>query len=108
MSMTPSESFSDSPSTEYGKSPSGASYGFARIPPTDLAWAAGIVDGEGYVSIDTTFVLRLSVSNTDPRITDRLLHLFGGSKHQYQPRQNQTSLCHYWVCQLWRAVSVLE
>src|SRR5436305_1549913 len=55
---------------------------------TDLAWAAGCVDGEGCVSIRTQkvgrsarlqFALYLAVSNTDPRMPARFHELFGGS-----------------------------
>jgi hypothetical protein len=63
-----------------------------RIEPqsTDLAWAAGIIDGEGHIQISRrkldkptrktagwSFCVR--VGNTDPRMTDRLWQLFGGS-----------------------------
>lgn len=57
---------------------------------TDLAWAVGIVDGEGCISLirikrydsygtGVTFDLRLDVANTDPRMPARLKTLFGGS-----------------------------
>ena len=57
---------------------------------TDLAWAAGFVDGEGCIALcrraqkikDKTYhcyVLRLSVANTDLRALERLKGMFGGS-----------------------------
>lgn len=56
----------------------------------DLAWAAGIVDGEGSINLikmkrydsygtGLTFDLRLDVGNTDPRMLVRLKDIFGGS-----------------------------
>lgn len=50
---------------------------------TDLAWAAGIVDGEGCIHIARNgperWLLRVSVCNTDFRMTGRLFGLFGGN-----------------------------
>jgi hypothetical protein len=62
---------------------------------TDLAWAAGIVDGEGCISIRRAYVakdrlgksrtskpqyaLYLAVGNTDPRMPQKLCDMFGGS-----------------------------
>lgn len=55
---------------------------------TDLAWAAGIVDGEGSICLiqmkrykpggsGLTWDLRLDVGNTDPRMLLRLRRIFG-------------------------------
>jgi hypothetical protein len=55
---------------------------------TDLAWAAGCVDGEGCISIrqvraansrELQFAMYLAVGNTDPRMPLRLRELFGGN-----------------------------
>lgn len=50
---------------------------------TDLAWAAGIIDGEGCISLNNEhrvqYLLRISVTNTDLRMLTRLRDLFGGS-----------------------------
>lgn len=56
-----------------------------------VAWAAGITDGEGCIALsrdklsDTaeSYSLRVSVSNTDPKMLDKLKAMFGGviSKH---------------------------
>jgi hypothetical protein len=62
----------------------------------DLAWVAGIIDGEGCVSITksgngktdrpsgaiTYYALRLHVANADPRLILRLRELFGGPVYQ--------------------------
>jgi hypothetical protein len=60
-----------------------------NISPTDLAWAAGIVDGEGCILIGRIrdlrrtpalmrHVFRIDVVNTDPRMIEKLHALFGG------------------------------
>ena len=54
---------------------------------TDLAWTAGIVDGEGCISLHTVttskgnqcYVLRLDVTNTNLLMLNRLQELFGGN-----------------------------
>ena len=49
----------------------------AGIGKTDIAWAAGYIDGEGCISAYK--VLRITVSSTNCQSLDRLLGLFGGS-----------------------------
>ncbi len=51
---------------------------------TDLAWAAGIVDGEGYIGTylahtrtGSCYVLKLTVVNTDIRMLERFKLIFG-------------------------------
>ena len=47
-----------------------------------LAWAAGIIDGEGcigFTKCNGHYALRLEVANTDPRMLDKLREMFGGS-----------------------------
>ncbi len=60
----------------------------------DLAWAAGIVDGEGSIGVYSggrhgtrrvQYALRLSVVNCDPRMLLRLREMFGGG---LKPRTN--------------------
>lgn len=55
---------------------------------TELAWAAGAIDGEGCVAIRTSrsantkrpqYGLYLAVGNTDPRMPQRLAEMFGGA-----------------------------
>lgn len=53
----------------------------------DLAWAAGIVDGEGCITLQTVkssagnlcYVLRLTVNNTSLLMLQRLVEIFGGT-----------------------------
>lgn len=67
----------------------------------DLAWAAGIIDGEGCVrlerrvqGVNPTFILTVIVANTDPRIVTRLAEIFGlGTIHgrKYSNPRNRPS-----------------
>ena len=72
--------------------------------PTDLAWAAGFVDGEGYLTVTkkhacwrkprpasykgrprlegTTYYLNITVTNRNPTTIERLVDLFGGRRHE--------------------------
>lgn len=64
----------------------------------DIAWAAGIFEGEGYVTIQSgTRFGSLGVSQKDPYILYRLQALFGGS---VRPRTNGRweSLYNYLLC----------
>ena len=57
-------------------------YGYEMLPSEILAYAAGIVDGEGHVSIRRTthyYAVSVSVSNSSKRLTDFLLKYFEGS-----------------------------
>ena len=51
---------------------------------TDLAWAAGIVDGEGYIGLylahtntGDCYVLKISVVNTNLKMLERFKEIFG-------------------------------
>jgi len=62
------------------------------MKPTDLAWAAGIIDGEGTATIfhvpnNGQVVGVLSVGNTDPRMLVRLATLFGGKVRWKRPQK---------------------
>ena len=77
---------------------------------TDIAWAAGFVDGEGCIALVgrtqlikgtkyRCFVLRLTVSNTDIRTFERLKRMFQVSiytaNHKNRP---QNKPCWVWNC----------
>ena len=85
---------------------------------TDLAWAAGIIDGEGCIILvrhkasktrkTDSWLLRVDVGNCDARMLKKFLTLFGGhvvkklapsSKHMPQWR---------WYCNGKNAVNVLQ
>lgn len=77
------------------------------IAPTDLAWAAGIVDGEGCISLHTVktaggvcYVLRLTVANTSPLMLDRLHHIFGEGNTVPKKRasEHHRQSWHWQVC----------
>ena len=51
----------------------------------DIAWAAGIYEGEGDVS-QTQKLFRIAVNQKDPWILHRLRTLFGGSVKKYVTR----------------------
>lgn len=62
-----------------------------------LAWAAGIVDGEGSINLRQApsrgyWELRVAVGNTDPRMVVLLREMFGGSVSTYQPKGNRRLL----------------
>ena len=78
------------------------------ISDTDLAWAAGFIDGEGCIAlvhhkqnikgkVYESFVLRLSVANTDALCLDRLKTMFGGSINS----SNRASRPHHKPCWVW-------
>ena len=55
-----------------------------KFPRLKLAWAAGIIDGEGCILLNLnpkrqTYTLRVSVTNTDPKMLKELKSIFGGS-----------------------------
>lgn len=77
---------------------------------TDLAWAAGFVDGEGCIALIyhkrpikdrfyECYALRISVTNTDMRCLERLKGMFGGSinglRHKDRPNNKP---CWTWYC----------
>lgn len=60
---------------------------------TELAWAAGFFDGEGYISCPErntihknksykSNYIRLGINHVDPRPLQRMYHLFGGALEQ--------------------------
>ena len=65
-----------------------------EISQTDLGWVAGIMDGEGFISIlrgknPDRLYLSIGVGNTDARIVKKLHFLLGGSidsTRQYHPK----------------------
>ena len=62
---------------------------------TDLAWAAGFIDGEGTVVVvhrkdDDSFGLRLVVSQTVERPLQTLKDMFGGSVYQRKDNRKES------------------
>lgn len=87
---------------------------------TDLAWAAGIIDGEGSIFImkqgrkdrerDRNYILRVSVQSTDPYMTKELLRLFkdGAVFTQELDKRPNNSNTLKWQISGHRAAKVLE
>ncbi len=86
---------------------------------TDLAWAAGIVDGEGCISLHTVkakhgscYVLRLSVTNTSLLMLKRLVEIFGGGNiiSQKKYADHHKNRWHWQVCskQAERAIGLAQ
>lgn len=88
----------------------------ADFVPEDLAYAAGIIDGEGYIGITETkpnyvsgdrkrrqkspsFICRVTVAMCDPNVPVWLTETFGGTVHSYPPRKEGTRGSHHWVVQ---------
>lgn len=86
----------------------------------DLAWAAGIIDGEGSIFImkqgrkdrerDTNYVLRVSVESTDPYMAQELKKIFPSgavfsSKRDKRPNNSNTLK---WQINGKRSVEVLK
>ena len=73
------------------------------IDPIQLAWTAGIVDGEGHISIKhlrpTVYQLEIGITNTDPRLMQRLQTLFGGHIKRHGKNSLSKRPCWTWcVC----------
>jgi hypothetical protein len=68
----------------------------ATLHPTmsDIAWAAGIYEGEGHCRSVMGNSVRLSVSQKDLWILERLRSLFGGTVYLRKP--NGASVCNQW------------
>lgn len=74
----------------------------------DLGWAAGVIDGEGCISLypimtktGKSWVLRVNVTNTDSRMLVRLQEIFGlGTIHgsSARPNPNHKPVFHWQAC----------
>jgi hypothetical protein len=79
------------------------------LAQTDLAWSAGIVDGEGCITIYgrpgrvsrkgvRALALVLTVTNTDPRMLVKLKYMFGGNlKRSPERRISARRPCFTWL-----------
>lgn len=76
---------------------------------TDVAWAAGILDGEGCISIIRTppsrsarcrsnrYTFQLKVTMGHKPTVQRLVDLFGGTVQDHQPRTERQNASHSWI-----------
>lgn len=72
---------------------------FASIPSTELAWAAGFFDGEGYTGVrykPRSCTLYVDVSQTDPRPLYRLMKAIGGKVRGPYPRVGNQKGVYRW------------
>jgi hypothetical protein len=83
---------------------------------TDLAYAAGIFDGEGCVCIKEvkqhkshkpTYSLSVHITNTNEDVINWLLINFDGSKHTKIPKQENRRKYFRWNCQSKHAANFL-
>jgi len=89
------------------------------IHKTDLAYMAGIVDGEGCIDIykhkaakrsvrEYRYTMRLTVGMGRPELPKRLLSLFGGTVHISKPVNSNRSAEWRWSVSSRKAMRVLK
>lgn len=82
--------------------------------PTDLAWAAGFIDGEGCIQLVRSgrgmraHVLRVSVPQVHRAPLDRLAAMFGGGVHAKQTTNPRHRQQHVWEITSHHAASMLR
>lgn len=87
-----------------------------EVDPVDLAYAAGIIDGEGTIGI-TEYAVRkdrkspqfrcyVSMAMTDPTLPMWFAQSFGGTAHGYDARQPQQKGFTRWAVQNRKAADV--
>jgi hypothetical protein len=72
----------------------------------DLAYLAGIIDGEGYIGIGNA--PRLRVANTNPRLMEWLRCRFGGSIWTSRKRDGRSKALFTWELSARKAERVLR
>jgi hypothetical protein len=88
-----------------------APYDWSRITSADLAYTAGMVDGEGHIGLapnKSSFVPILIVTNTDQRIIDWLFERFSGAIHHHDRNNALHKARHNWRLQGKHATRLLE
>ena len=73
-----------------------------KVSRLKLAWAAGIIDGEGCIllSLHTkkkSYNLRVTVTNTDPKMLKELKSMFGGSIHAANCKNDKAHWKFKWI-----------
>jgi hypothetical protein len=70
--------------------------------PEELAWTAGVIDGEGCITLGVTpirkgqkrhslgYCVKVDVASVDPRMVHRLQQLWGGHLYLHKTRQKPT------------------
>lgn len=71
------------------------------LPDTSWAYAAGLIDGEGYVGRITNRSgapqLRIAISQVDPPVIDWLEENIGGLRYWREPYKNIDNGRHTWI-----------
>jgi hypothetical protein len=79
------------------------------VRKTDLAWTAGVLDGEGCIRINRSkWFLALSVVNTDQKMIFRLKELFGAGSIYYGKAKPPRAARWIWSVSSNEAASVLR
>ena len=91
------------------------------MPDTEVAWAAGLIDGEGCIFINKskyvaasrqvtpTFRLVLKVTMGCRKTVERLRDIFGvGTVQNHVPRGERVNASYSWICQSAQARTVFE
>lgn len=94
-----------------------------KVSKEDLAWAAGIIEGEAYVTFRRIWNKyrgkryprhEIGVGNTDIKILERLMKLFGGSIHRNRKAGTDTNCgkstrdLHIWMVSDRKALNVAK
>lgn len=79
---------------------------------TDVAWAAGIIDGEGFIGFGRSgnyFSPILSVNNTNKPLLFRLKQIFGGMGNTGSYKQyGRNKQAHWWRTTNTHAINVIK
>jgi hypothetical protein len=94
-----------------------------RISDADIGWLAGIIDGEGTITISPRkrtdrkcriygWQMRVKVSNNDPRIITKVADLMqqinGHKGHMREKRMNRCRKHYYWEVAALKALAFLK
>ncbi len=84
------------------------------LKDTDIAWAAGFIDGEGCIQLSRAgrgmraHVLRINVPQVHRAPLDRLAAMFGGGVHPKQTTNPRHRQQHVWEITSYRAAAALR
>ncbi len=90
--------------------------GDKHLPVVDVAYLAGIIDGEGCISItkptnkcpSSICGLVVLVANTNEPIIDWIQSTFGGNKKAKKRNNDRAKVCYTWLLQGYAAEALLE
>lgn len=85
--------------------------------PTDVAYTAGLIDGEGHIGIyaqrnkrvkEPSYHLRVGVEMTHKPTVEWLVKVWGGKVNTYQPKNEAHRLEYIWMIWSNEALALLE